>query len=63
MKIAHQSDYRARRVYPPIADYLDAIVKQASAEAAVRAEGLAQEAAYKAACLAQKSKFPKESKS
>ena len=45
--------------YPPMLDYIDAQVKKASADPAVRAAGLLQEAAYLAACAAIKTKYPK----
>lgn len=45
--------------YPPIEDYMDAKVKQASSDPTIVAEGLAQEQAYLAACLAVKLQFPK----
>jgi len=45
--------------YPPMADYLDAKVKQASSDETVVAEGVAQEQAYLEACLAVKAKYPK----
>lgn len=47
------------KAYPPQADYLDAQVKQSSIDEAIAALGLAQEHAYKAACLAVKAKYPK----
>jgi len=51
--------YREKRAaeYPDFRDYLDARVKQA--DPARAAEGLAQEQAYLAACLAVKAKYPK----
>lgn len=50
----------AREVaYPLAADYLDAKVKQSSSDSAIVAIGIAQEAAYLAACLAVKDQFPK----
>lgn len=61
MKINHKSDYATRRMraYPPMQDYIDAQVKKASTDPAVRAAGAAQEQTYLAACLAVKAKFPK----
>jgi hypothetical protein len=47
--------------YPPIADYLDAKVKQASSDEAVVADGVAQEQAYFQACLLVKENNPKPS--
>lgn len=53
--------YIARRAaeYPPMQDYIDAQVKKASSDPAVREAGLAQEAAYIATCAAIKTKYPK----
>ena len=53
--------YIARRAaeYPPMQDYIDAQVKKASSDPAVREAGLAQEAAYISACAAIKTKYPK----
>jgi hypothetical protein len=45
--------------YPPMADYLDAKVKQASTEEAIRQQGIEQEKKYLADCLAVKAKYPK----
>lgn len=47
-------DYRSKRAaeYPPLADLADALVKQP-------ADGGAALAAYRAACLAVKAKYPK----
>lgn len=45
--------------YPQPSEYLDAKVKQASADPAMRAEGIGQEARYLADCLAVKAQFPK----
>jgi hypothetical protein len=45
--------------YPPMADYLDAKVKQASSDEAVVAKGLAQEQNYLISCQAVKEKYPK----
>lgn len=61
MKILHQEDYAARRIaeYPPSSDLLDAKAKQTSNDASVRKTGIDQEAAYYAACLAVKAKYPK----
>ena len=46
-----------RSAYPDFLDYLDAKVKQADPDR--RAEGIAQEAEYLAACLAVKEQYPK----
>lgn len=53
--------YIARRVaeYPPMQDYIDAQVKKASPDPAIREAGIAQEEAYLAACAAIKTKYPK----
>lgn len=53
--------YIARRAaeYPPMQDYIDAQVKKASGDPAIREAGIAQEAAYLAACTAIKNKYPK----
>ena len=51
-------DMRAKS-YPPMQDYLDAIVKQSDTDPAIVAIGAAQEATYKADCLAVKAKYPK----
>jgi hypothetical protein len=53
--------YRDKRVaeYPPMQDYIDAQVKKASSDPAVREAGLAQEASYISACAAIKTKYPK----
>lgn len=45
--------------YPPMADYLDAVVKISSGDEALQAEGAAQLEAYCAACLAVKAAYPK----
>lgn len=51
---------RAKRAreYPPMADYLDAQVKKASADPAIVAAGEAQESAYLSACLEVKEANP-----
>lgn len=55
-----QQCYAARRAaYPPIEDYLDAKVKQASSDPAVQIEGLTQEQEYLQACLLVKQSIPK----
>ncbi|MEQ1629614.1 MAG: hypothetical protein ABL873_03805 [Gallionella sp.] len=53
--------YIARRAaeYPPMQDYIDAQVKKASSDPAIREAGIVQEAAYLAACAAIKTKYPK----
>jgi len=53
--------YQAIRAqhYPPIADYLDAKVKQGSTDPVLQAEGLAQEKKYIDDCLAVKAAYPK----
>lgn len=53
--------YKIQRAaeYPPMTDYLDAQMKKASADAAVRLAGIAQEQAYVSACAAVKAKWPK----
>lgn len=53
--------YIAQRAaeYPPMQDYLDAQVKKASPDPAIREAGIAQEAAYISACAAIKTKYPK----
>jgi hypothetical protein len=53
--------YRAKRSaeYPPITDLADGIAKQGSPDATEKAAGDAQVAAYQAACLAVKVKYPK----
>lgn len=53
--------YIAQRAaeYPPMQDYIDAQVKKVSSDPATREAGLAQEAAYMAACVAIKTKYPK----
>lgn len=45
--------------YPPMAQYLDSMVKKASADAAVQAAGDKQLADYLNGCLAVKLKYPK----
>lgn len=45
--------------YPPMADYLDAKVKQASSDPSMVAEGKAQEQDYLNACLTVKTENPK----
>ena len=59
--IAYVNSYKTKRAaeYPNITDYLDAKAKQASTDETTKAEGEAQEAAYLAACLAVKAKYPK----
>ena len=53
--------YKTKRAaeYPPYVDYIDAQVKKASLDSAIKAAGIAQEAEYIAACLAVKGKYPK----
>ncbi len=53
--------YIAQRAaeYPPMQDYIDAQVKKASSDPAVREAGIAQEAAYISTCTAIKTKYPK----
>ena len=50
---------KRRDEYPPMADYLDSKVKQASANPAIQEAGRQQEAKYCADCLAVKAKFQK----
>lgn len=57
--ILYQSKRKAE--YPQMADYLDAKVKQGSADPTVQADGVAQEKTYIAACLAVKAKYQKPS--
>jgi len=45
--------------YPQMSDFLDGMVKITSTDPAVSTEGDAQVAAYCAACLAVKAKYPK----
>ena len=47
------------RAYPPIADYLDGVVKTTSPDPVIQAEGKTQMAAYCAACLRVKQAHPK----
>jgi hypothetical protein len=48
-----------RAAYPPVADFLDARVKQHSLDSTIRAAGAVQEEAYLTACLEVKERFPK----
>lgn len=56
-----QTAYKHARAeaYPPMADYLDAVVKMSSVNPAIQAEGEAQLEAYCTACLAVKAAHPK----
>lgn len=56
-----EAPYTEKRIaeYPRYTEYLDAVVKCASTDEAIRAEGEAQLSAYVAACLAVKAKYPK----
>ena len=48
-----------RAAYPPVADFLDARVKQHSMDSTIRAAGAVQEEEYLLACLGVKQKYPK----
>ena len=50
---------KRRAEYPPMADYLDAKVKQASNDPMLQEAGRLQEAAYHDACLEVKARYPK----
>lgn len=50
---------RRKSKYPPIEEYLDAKVKQASSDPGVQSEGITQEAQYYVDCLAVKASIPK----
>ena len=52
------ADHR-RTEYPPMADYLDAQVKQASTDPGIQEEGKLQETDYFRKCHAVKVKYPK----
>jgi len=54
-------DYYDKRLleYPPLADYVDAIVKKSSSDPIVAAVGEIQEQLYIATCLTIKEKYPK----
>ena len=54
-------DYRVLRAveYPPMRDFVDAMVKVHSNDAEIQAAGDAQVAAYCEACLEVKTKYPK----
>ena len=47
------------RAYPPMAEYLDGMVKGSSDEPDLKSQGEAQVAAYCAACLQVKRTYPK----
>jgi len=51
--------YTQLRQYPAANIYLDGVVKSASTDPFVKAEGQAQVAKYLADCLAVKAKYPK----
>lgn len=53
--------YIAQRAaeYPPMQDYIDAQVKKASSDPAIREAGIVQESAYISACAVIKTKYPK----
>lgn len=59
--VAYRPTYAELRAeaYPPIADFADATVKRHSTDPAIVAEGVAQEAAWAAACIAVKAQYPK----
>lgn len=60
-QIVPPDDYKILRTaaYPPIADFIDGMVKINSPDPDVQAEGDAQVQAYCAACLEIKAQFPK----
>ena len=61
MRVEFKVDVAKKRAadYPPVIDYIDAQVKKASSDPAMRADGIAQEQDYLSKCLAVKAKYPK----
>jgi hypothetical protein len=57
-RVPTYTELRAK-AYPSELDYMDAKVKQASTDEALRAVGVAQEQTYLTACLTVKAKYPK----